>query len=168
VTRARRLLALTALVCAGPDLRLARAQTVPPDFAVRAEAGPRLPGTSVRRIDVAGTTATLAVVPPEGRATAAATVTGTVALTPAALACLYGAVTTAGSLTATSPADNGMRDGTYVTLTVTAGGVTNTLAANNQAFAPIDDVARRLNGLVPASSQLRYNDIIGAPVVACP
>jgi len=147
---------------------VACAETVPPDFALRAEAGPRLPGKSVRRIEVTGTTATLAVVMPEGRATGSGTVTGTVTLTPAALACLYGAVTAAGSLTATSPAANGMLDGTYVTLAVTAGGVTTPLVANNQAFAPIDDVVRRLNGLVPADAQLKYNEIIGSAAVACP
>jgi hypothetical protein len=162
------LLAVGVLIAA-PSPPAARAQTtVPPDFALRAEAGVRMPGTAVRRIEVAGTTATLAVVTPEGRATGTPTVTGTVALTPAALSCLYGAVTAAGALTATSPADNGIHDGTYAVLRVTAGGVTQTLVARNQAFPAIDDVIRRLNGLVPATGQLHYNAIVGATTVPCP
>jgi hypothetical protein len=152
----------------GPFLPLAQAQTpVPSDFALRAEAGARMPGIEVRRIDVAGTTATLAVVAPDGRATATPTVTGTVTLTAAALACLYDAVTAAGSLTSTSPADKPISDGTYAVLRVTAGGVTQTLVARNQAFPAIDDVIRRLNGLVPESSQLRYNAIAGTPTMPC-
>jgi hypothetical protein len=127
-----------------------------------------MPGIEVRRIDVAATTATLAVIGPEGRATATPTTTGTVALTPAALACLYEAVAAAGSLTATSPADKPIFDGTYAVLRVTAGGVTQTLVAQNQAFAPIDDVIRRLNGLVPASSQLVYNALAGRVAEPCP
>lgn len=144
------------------------AQPIPSDFALRAEAGGRFPGVSVGRIDVAGTTATTAVVPPEARATGTASVTGTVTLGASALQCLYDAVTAAGSLTATSPADPNVHDGTYAVLRVTAGGTTNTLVARNQAFAPIDDVIRRLNTLVPAADQLRYNAIVGSAAAPCP
>jgi hypothetical protein len=160
--------AATFALLAGRSVPAARAQAVPPDFALGAEAGPRMPGSAVGRIDVVGTTATLALVMPEGRATGTPTVTGSVSLAPGALACLYAAVTAAGSLAATSPADNGIADGTYAFLRVTAGGTTQTLVARNQAFAPIDDVIRRLNGLVPAASQLHYNAIAGAAPVACP
>jgi hypothetical protein len=143
------------------------AAPVPSDFALHAEAGGRLPLVAVRRVDVVGTTATTARVPPEGRATGAATVTGTVELAPAALQCLYDVVTTAGSLAATSPLDPGIDDGTYAMLRVTADGSTYTLVAQNQAFAPIDDVIRRLNSLVPESAQLHYN-AIGSVAVPCP
>lgn len=144
------------------------AQVVPSDFALHAEAGGRFPGVSVGRIDVAGTTVTTAVVPPEARATGTATVTGTVALTASMLSCLYAAVTGAGSLTATSPANPDVLDGTYAVLRVTAGGTTNVLVARNQAFAPIDDVIRRLNSLVPPGAQLGYNAIAGSASVTCP
>lgn len=144
------------------------AAPVPSDFALHAEAGGRIPFVSVRRVDVVGTTATTAVVPPEGRATGTATVTGTVALAPAALQCLYDTVTAAGPLAATSPPDPGFHDGTYAMLRVTADGTTRTLVAQNQAFAPIDDVIRRLNSLVPESAQLRYNAIGNAVAVPCP
>jgi hypothetical protein len=144
------------------------AAPVPSDFALHAEAGGRLPLLSVRRIDVAGTTVTTAVVPSEGRSTASATVTGTITLPPAALQCLYDAVTVAGVLTATSPADPGLRDGTYATLRVTADGTTVTLVAQNQAFGPIDEVIRRLNSFVPESTQLRYNAIGSTVAIPCP
>jgi hypothetical protein len=52
-------------------------------------------------------------------------------------------------------------------LRVTADGSTYTLVAQNQAFAPIDDVIRRLNSLVPESAQLHYN-AIGSVAVPCP
>jgi hypothetical protein len=144
------------------------AAPVPSDFALHAEAGGRIPYLSVRRVDVVGTTATTAVVPPEGRATGTATETGTVALAPAALQCLYDTVTAAGALAAASPLDPGLSDGTYAMLRVTADGTTSTLVAQNQAFAPIDDVIRRLNSLVPESAQLRYNAIGSAVAVPCP
>ena len=144
------------------------AAPVPSDFVLHAEAGGRLPSLSVRRVDVAGTTATTAVVPPEGRATGTATVTGTVALAPTALQCLYDTVTAAGALAATSPPDPGLSDGTYSMLRVTADGTTVTLVAKNQAFAPIDDVIRRLNSLMPESAQLRYNALGSAVAVTCP
>jgi hypothetical protein len=144
------------------------AQPVPSDFALHAEAGGRTPLVSVRRVDIVGTTATTAVVPPEGRATGAATVTGTVALAPAALQCLYDTLTTAGTLAAVSPPDPGLLDGAYAVLRVTADGTTHTLVAQNQAFGPIDDVIRRLNSLVPESAQLHYNAIGNAVAVSCP
>jgi hypothetical protein len=167
----RRLGSLGAVAVVGIVFRLAApsaAAPVPSDFALHAEAGGRIPFVAVRRVDVAGTTATTAVVPPEGRATGAATVTGTVALSPAALQCLYDTVTAAGPLAATSPADPGFLDGTYAVLRVTADGTTRTLVAQNQAFGPIDDVIRRLNSLVPESAQLRYNAIGNAVAVPCP
>ena len=144
------------------------AAPVPFDFALKAEAGGRLPSLSLRRVDVAGTTATTAEVPPEGRATATATETGTVALAPAALQCLYDTITAAGTLAAASPPDPGLSDGTFAMLRITADGTTVTLVAKNQAFAPIDDVIRRLNSLVPESAQLHYNALGSAVVVACP
>ena len=152
------------LCLAAPSL----AAPVPSDFVLHAEAGARTPAVMVGRIDVTGTTATTAVVPPEGRSTGTATVTGTVALSPAALQCLYETVTAAGSLDATSPADPGVLDGTYAVLVVTAGGMTRTLAARNQPFTAIDDVIRHLNALVPASAQLHYNAIAAAVAVPCP
>jgi len=162
--RAAVAVAITIVGLAAP----AAGQPVPSDFALHAEAGARLPAVSVGRIDVAGTTATTAVVPPEGRATGTATVTGTVPLATTALQCLYDAVIAAGSLAATSPADPGVHDGTYAVVRITAGGATHTLVARNQAFAPIDDVIRRLNALVPAGAQLHYNAIAGSPAVPCP
>lgn len=142
------------------------AAPVPSDFALHVEAGGRVPLVSVRRVDVVGTTATTAVVPPEGRATGTATVTGTVPLQPAALQCLYDTV--AAALAATSPPDAGLGDGTYAMLRITADGTTRTLEAQNQAFAPIDDVIRRVNSLVPESAQLHYNAIGSTVAVPCP
>jgi hypothetical protein len=142
------------------------AAPVPSDFALRVEAGGRVPIVSVRRVDVVGTTATTAVVPSEARATGTATVTGTVTIQPAALQCLYD--TAAAALAATSPPDPGIRDGTYATLRITADGTTRTLEALNQKFDPIDDVIRRVNSLVPESAQLHYNAIGSTVAVSCP
>jgi hypothetical protein len=105
---------------------------------------------------------------PEGRASGNATETGTVALEPAALQCLYDTLTAASALAATSPPDPGLSDGTYAMLHITADGTTVTLVAQNQAFAPIDDVIRRLNSLVPESAQLHYNALGSSVAVTCP
>lgn len=136
------------------------APAVPADFHLRAETGSVAPTHSLRILDIqADGTTDFCRVGSENRATGACSETATFSLTAREVARIYTKVTEGDFFGLDASHVGNVVDGSFAEVTITAGGRSSTVLAQNFPLPPFDDIVREINAVVPPQYVLYYNAI---------